>query len=106
MKILAIAIALSVASALNGAAAAAVSALDLTFFANASGIQATWRSGGLPRDFTTGAFFQPLTSRRRSCGSCHRPAQGWAISASEVKDRFEATRGLDPIFSTNDGSNC
>lgn len=56
-------------------------------------------------DFTN-PFFQSLGTNGRSCGSCHRPAQGWGISAEEVSARFEATRGLDPIFRTNDGSNC
>ena len=54
----------------------------------------------------TGPFFQSLGTNGRSCGSCHRPAQGWTISADEVKARFEMTQGLDPIFRTNDGSNC
>jgi hypothetical protein len=53
-----------------------------------------------------GPFFQNLGTNGRSCGSCHRPAQGWGISAEEVAARFEATHGLDPIFRTNDGSNC
>ena len=42
----------------------------------------------------------------RSCSSCHRPAEGWGISAEEVQLRFLLTQGLDPIFRTNDGSNC
>jgi cytochrome c peroxidase len=54
----------------------------------------------------TGPFFQSLGSNGRSCTSCHRPAQGWTISALEVRARFEVTKGLDPIFRTNDGSNC
>lgn len=28
------------------------------------------------------------------------------MSASEIQLRFLLTRGLDPIFRTNDGSNC
>jgi len=54
----------------------------------------------------SGPFFQSLGTNGRSCASCHRPAQGWSISADEVRLRFELTRGLDPIFRTNDGSNC
>ncbi len=54
----------------------------------------------------TGAFFQSLGTNGRSCGSCHRPLEGWSVSADEIKLRFLLTGGLDPIFRTNDGSNC
>ncbi|MDQ6758508.1 MAG: hypothetical protein M3Z32_01425, partial [Acidobacteriota bacterium] len=60
---------------------------------------------GAPIDLT-GPFFQALGANGRSCASCHRPAQGWTVSAEEIKNRFEMTQGLDPIFRTNDGSNC
>ena len=73
-------------------------------FPNATGLLETYNSGG-PIDLT-GPFFQSLGTNGRSCASCHRPAQGWTISADEVRYRFEATGGLDPIFRTNDGSNC
>jgi cytochrome c peroxidase len=54
----------------------------------------------------TGAFFQSLGTNGRSCSSCHLPSEGWSVSASEVRLRFLLTRGRDPIFRTNDGSNC
>jgi len=54
----------------------------------------------------TGPFFQSLGRNGRSCGSCHRPAEAWSVSAAEVQLRFLLTQGLDPIFRTNDGSNC
>src|SRR6516225_10920750 len=54
----------------------------------------------------TGPFFQSLGTNGRSCFSCHRPAEGWSVSAAEVQERFLLTEGLDPIFRTNDGSNC
>jgi hypothetical protein len=54
----------------------------------------------------TGPFFQSLGRNGRSCSSCHLPAEGWSISAAEVRLRFLLTQGLDPIFRTNDGSNC
>jgi cytochrome c peroxidase len=74
-------------------------------FPNASGLLETYNSGGGPIDLSN-AFFLSLGTNGRSCGSCHRPGQGWSISAAEVKFRFELTQGLDPIFRTNDGSNC
>ncbi len=54
----------------------------------------------------TGAFFQALGSNGRSCATCHLPAEGWSFSADGVKLRFLFTQGLDPIFRTNDASNC
>src|SRR5215472_16850828 len=74
-------------------------------FPNADGILETYNAGDRPIDLT-GPFFQSLGMNGRSCASCHRPAQGWTISTSEVRQRFELTQGLDPIFRTNDGSNC
>ena len=47
-----------------------------------------------------------LGSNGRSCVTCHQPAQGWSITPAELRDRFDRTDGLDPIFRTNDGSNC
>src|SRR5215471_8903957 len=89
----------------SGAATHGQSLPNLFPFPNASGVLETYNAGGKPIDLS-GPFFQSLGTNGRSCGSCHRPAQGWAISADEVKSRFVATQGLDPIFRTNDGSNC
>jgi cytochrome c peroxidase len=86
-------------------AAEAQSLPNLYPFPNAAGVLETYNAGGQPIDLT-GPFFQSLGTNGRSCGSCHRPAQGWSISADEVKARFESTHGLDPIFSANDGSVC
>jgi len=89
-----------------GALAAGGQSLPNLFpFSNASGLLETFNTANGPIDLT-GPFFQSLGANGRSCGSCHRPAQGWGISAQEVQQRFEATQGLDPIFRTNDGSNC
>jgi hypothetical protein len=65
-------------------------------FPNASGVLETYNADGKPIDLT-GPFFQSLGTNGRSCGSCHRPAQGWSISADEIKARFETTQGLDPF---------
>ncbi|MBI3208964.1 MAG: hypothetical protein HYZ37_08695 [Candidatus Solibacter usitatus] len=78
---------------------------NLAPFPNASGAAATFNINNAPISLT-GAFFQSLGTNGRSCESCHRAAQGWAISSDEVRSRFDATNGLDPIFRTNDGSNC
>jgi cytochrome c peroxidase len=51
-------------------------------------------------------FFKELGTNGRTCFSCHRPEQGWTITPESVRRRFDDTRGLDPIFRNNDGSNC
>ena len=51
-------------------------------------------------------FFQELGTNGRSCATCHRPAQAWTITPVELRDRFDRTGGLDPIFRPNDGANC
>lgn len=50
-------------------------------------------------------FFQPLGSNGRSCNSCHRQEDGWTVSAADVRRRFAATGGTDPIFRPVDGAN-
>lgn len=61
---------------------------------------------GLRESDQDNPFFDALGRNGRSCATCHRPAQGWSITPSELRDRFDATDGLDPVFRTNDGSNC
>lgn len=72
---------------------------------NGSGFLETYNLNNRPIRLT-GAFFQSLGTNGRSCASCHVPTDGWSISAEEVALRFLLTQGLDPIFRTNDGSNC
>lgn len=74
-------------------------------FPNPAGSLATVRADGSPV-VLSGPFFEPLGANGRSCSTCHRPAEGWTISAQEVRARFEATKGLDPLFRANDGANC
>ena len=72
---------------------------------NPSGFLETYNINNTSLDLT-GAFFQSLGTNGRSCSSCHRPSEGWSVSAAEIQLRFLLTRGMDPIFRTNDGSNC
>jgi cytochrome c peroxidase len=53
---------------------------------------------------TSNAFFKGV-GNGRACVSCHQPSDGWTIIPSNVRKRFDATGGTDPIFRTNDGSN-
>jgi hypothetical protein len=73
-------------------------------FSNPAGIHRTMITrGSLDRD---NPFFADLGTNGRSCFTCHRPAQGWTITPAELRERFVRTAGRDPIFRTNDGSNC
>lgn len=76
-----------------------------TFFANPGGASETYSTTGGGIDLT-GPFFQSLGTNGRSCASCHQPSDAMSVSAANVQQRFVATQGLDPIFRTNDGSNC
>ena len=77
---------------------------DLMSFTNASGQSSTFNPRGILDP--DNPFFQDLGTNGRSCVTCHQPAQGWTITPAELRDRFDRTDGLDPIFRTNDGSNC
>ena len=72
--------------------------------ANDSGIVRTVNVNGAID--LTNPFFKSLGTNGRSCFSCHRPAQGWSLTPESVRGRFDESRGLDPVFRTNDGSNC
>lgn len=73
-------------------------------FSNAAGVLGTLHAAGRIDD--TNPFFADLGTNGRTCVTCHRPAQAWSLTPSEVADRFERTSGLDPLFRANDGSNC
>src|ERR1700693_3680468 len=72
---------------------------------NGSGLVQQYNVNNAPISLT-GAFFQSLGTNGRSCSTCHLPTEGWSVSAAEIQLRFLLTQGLDPIFRTNDGSNC
>jgi len=97
-------------------AAAAVAAIATAFassdterrasqltFANPGGVIGTV---GMEEADSVNPFFQQLGTNGRRCVTCHQPAQAWTITPAELRDRFERTDGLDPIFRVNDGSNC
>lgn len=73
-------------------------------FSDATGAQQTITTAG---SFdTTNPFFQNLGTNGRACFTCHRPGQAWTVTPEDVQRRFKDSDGLDPIFRTNDGSNC
>ena len=51
-------------------------------------------------------FFQDLGTNGRQCVTCHQPGDAWTITPPSVQRRFLLSRGADPIFRNNDGSNC
>jgi cytochrome c peroxidase len=55
---------------------------------------------------TNGAFFQSLGTNGRSCSTCHVADQAMSIAPPQIRQRFEQTRGRDPLFNAVDGANC
>ena len=76
---------------------------DLLLSSNPSGIAATFTTSGT-LDLSN-PFFQKLGTNGRSCDTCHQLNQGWSVTPAEIRKRFDATAGTDPIFRLNDGSN-
>ena len=52
------------------------------------------------------SFFQSLGTNGRSCGSCHVSTDAWSITPEHLRERFQQSRGLDPVFRPVDGSVC
>jgi cytochrome c peroxidase len=57
-------------------------------------------------DVTQNPFFQDIGTNGRSCVSCHQPSDAWTVTPPHIQDRFDATKGTDPIFRPVDGANC
>jgi cytochrome c peroxidase len=77
---------------------------NLAGFVDPSGVVRTYSEDG---DIDlTGPFFQSLGTNGRSCGTCHQPSDAMSVAAVHVQRRFDQSQGLDPLFRTNDGSNC
>jgi len=51
-------------------------------------------------------FFEPLGTNGRACVTCHQPSDAMALSVASVRERWDATRGQDPLFASVDGRNC
>jgi hypothetical protein len=50
-------------------------------------------------------FFVP-GANGRACVSCHQPRDAMSISAKTLNERWDATKGMDPLFTMSDGGNC
>jgi cytochrome c5 len=75
----------------------------LMMFPNATGVAATFNTAG--RIDRNNPFFQKLGTNGRSCDTCHQAGEGWTVTPQGIRERFDETRGTDPIFRLNDGSN-
>ncbi len=76
---------------------------DPTITRNPSGWLQTVAPGG--RIDHANPFFRSLGTNGRSCNTCHRQENGWTIAAADVRRRFDATGGTDPLFRLVDGAN-
>lgn len=75
----------------------------LLVFPNPTGLSATFNTAGaIDR---SNPFFQRLGTNGRSCETCHQASEGWTVTPQHIQARFNATKGTDPIFRLNDGSN-
>jgi cytochrome c peroxidase len=71
---------------------------------NLTGVLSTYNTaGGID---IHNPFFQSLGTNGRSCDTCHISTSAWTITPADVKEKFDRTQGTEPIFRTNDGSNC
>ena len=73
-------------------------------YQNAAGVLETVNVNG--RADPRGAFFQSLGTNGRSCATCHAADQAMSISPRQIRERYEQTRGGDPLFAAVDGANC
>jgi cytochrome c peroxidase len=86
------------------AASGEESSVTLLHFANDLGTSET--VAVTPRFDTTNAFFQSLGTNDRACITCHQPGDGWSVTPTSLRRRFQDSDGFDPIFRLNDGANC
>lgn len=73
-------------------------------YADPSGALGTLNLNG--RTDRNNAFFQSLGTNGRSCATCHVDDQAFTISPPDIRARFQASRGQDPLFAPVDGANC
>jgi len=77
---------------------------QLEIGADPGGAIASFQPNGLTIT-ANNAFFQNLGKNKRSCGTCHGPEDGWALSARHAQERFSADPD-EPLFRLIDGATC
>lgn len=70
--------------------------------ANATGTALTSTATGFID--TTNPFFTAM-GNGRSCASCHAENSGWSVTPNQLRLRFAASAGTDPVFRPVDGAN-
>jgi cytochrome c peroxidase len=53
----------------------------------------------------TNPYFQSLGTNERTCNTCHLAGEGWSITPSRLRSRFDRSGGTDPIFRVHDAAN-
>jgi hypothetical protein len=76
-----------------------------TSYADGSGRLGVLNTGGAV-DTRGHPFFTPLGANGRACVTCHQPADAMSLSVDDIRRRWEATGGHDPLFAAIDGQNC
>jgi hypothetical protein len=74
-------------------------------YTNEHGTQRSLLVGG-PMPTKGHPFFEPIGPNGRACVTCHQPADGMSLSAATARQRWDETKGRDPLFAASDGSNC
>ena len=72
---------------------------------NPSGRLGNYLPGGAIRT-ADNAFFRSLGTNGRSCVTCHQPPSGMGLSLRNIRSRWLATGGTDPLFAPVDAANC
>ena len=50
------------------------------------------------------AFFEALGPNGRACVTCHQPSNAMSLSVDSIRQRWQVTKGKDPLFAAIDGS--
>lgn len=76
-----------------------------TFFTPGGTLTNYLKTGGL--NTAEHAFFsRQLGTNGRACVTCHVPSNGMGLSTDNIRSRYIATKGTDPLFARIDGANC
>lgn len=74
------------------------------FTSNSHGVLGTYSTaGGID---INNPFFHNLGTNGRTCNTCHISRSAWTFTPADAQAKFTLTQGTDPLFRTNDGSNC
>jgi cytochrome c peroxidase len=104
LVVAAVVIALSGARASNNSNTILAPIPNLQQFPDPSGKIVTFTTAGSIDQ--NNPFFQDLGTNGRRCVTCHQPSDAFSITPPHIRQRFEATQGMDPLFRPVDGATC